>query len=71
MSRISSLKKKCRVLEERKRWQELSDTLDTIGTILRDSGNQHEALEYFDRERNLCESEMIAAGEARGKLLDS
>ena len=54
MSTVNSLKKKCRHLEEKGRWKDLSKAYNDIGRLLRGDKKYDEALDYYVLDRDLC-----------------
>ena len=66
MSTLNSLKKKCRQLEERGKWEDLSEIYNKIAAAYRSSGEYDDALAYFKKDRKLCESHHDPKAEAHG-----
>ena len=66
MATLNSLKKKCRQLEERGRWQDLSETYNKIAKTLRESKDYDEALEYHRKDRKLYEKTKDLRADAHG-----
>ena len=63
---LNSLKKKCRQLEERGKWEDLSEIYNKIAAAYRSSGEYDDALAYFKKDRKLCESHHDPKAEAHG-----
>ena len=67
MSTLNSLKKKCRQLEERGRWKDLSEIYNKIAGALRSSRDYDEALGYYKKDQKLSETHHDPEAEAHGK----
>ena len=67
MSTLNSLKKKCRQLEERGRWKDLSEIYNKIAAALRISRDYDEALGYYKKDQKLSETHHDPEAEAHGK----
>ena len=66
MSTLNSLKKKCRQLEERGKWEDLSEIYNKIATAYRSSRDYDDALAYYKKDRKLYESHHDLKAEAHG-----
>ena len=66
MSTLNSLKKKCRQLEERGRWKDLSEIYNKIATAYRSNREYADALAYYKKDRKLCETHHDPKAEAHG-----
>ena len=69
MASLHSMVKKCRYLEEKEKWKELSETYNNIGRMLSERGKYKEALEYHIKDKDVCESIQDISGQAQGRLL--
>ena len=68
MSSVNSLKKKCRHLEDRGRWADLSRTCSDLARLLRNEKKLDEALLYYRKDRDLCIKLRDEVEEAEGVL---
>ena len=66
MSTLNSLKKKCRQLEERGKWEDLSEIYNKIAAAYRSSREFEDALDYYKKDRKLCETNSDPKAEAHG-----
>ena len=66
MSTLNSLKKKCRQLEERGRWEDLSEIYNKIAAAYRSSRDHDDALGFYRKDRKLCETHHDPEAEAHG-----
>ena len=71
MSSIQSMIKKCRFLEEKEKWKELSDACDHLGKLFYDKGRFKEALEYFTKYKQVCDMMQDVPGQAQGLCADT
>ena len=67
-SKVNSLQKKCRWLEEKGQWKELSETYQKLGRTLRESRQLSQALNYFILDRDLCIKQQDLSGQILGTL---
>jgi len=65
MASLHSMVKKCRYLEEKEKWKELSETYNNIGRMLSERGKYKEALEYHIKDKDVCESIQDISGQAQ------
>lgn len=70
MASIQSMVKKCRFLEEKEKWKDLSETYDEIGRMFTQKGRFKEALEYHTKDKEVCEKTQDIPGQAQGDILD-
>ena len=68
MSTLNSLKKKCRQLEERGRWEDLSEIYNKIAAAYRSNRDHDEALGFYRKDRKLCETHHDPEAEAHGNI---
>ena len=66
MSTVSSLKKKCRQLEESGKWQNLSELYNKIAGELRNAKDYDEALLYYKKDRKLLDKTQDHRADAHG-----
>ena len=69
MSTVSSLKKKCRQLEESGKWQTLSELYNKIAVELRNAKNYDEALLYYKKDRQLFDKTQDLRADTHGNKL--
>ena len=68
MSSLHSMIKKCKHLQEKEKWKELSETYDEVGRILTEKGKFREALVYHTKDQAVCEMVQDVPGQAQGML---
>lgn len=67
MSSVNSLRKKCRLLEKRGKWKDLSKTCSDLARLLRNEKKLDEALQLYRKDRDLCIKLRDEVEEAEGK----
>ena len=65
---IQSLIKRSKLLEEKSKWEELSEVYNEIGRIYSMKGQFDEALRFYSKDKDLCESIQDVRGQAQGKV---
>ena len=69
MASIQGIVKKCRQLEEKEKWKELSETYNNLGRMFSERGKFKDALLYHTKDKEVCEMTQDISGQAQGKLM--
>jgi len=65
MASLQGLVKKCRQLEEKEKWKELSEAYNQLGRMFSERGKYKDALLYHTKDKEVCEMTQDISGQAQ------
>ena len=66
MASLQGMVKKCRLLEQKEKWKELSEAYNQLGRMFSERGTYKDALMYHTKDKEVCEMTQDTSGQAQG-----
>jgi len=65
MASLQGMVKKCRLLEQKEKWKELSEAYNQLGRMFSERGKYKDALMYHTKDKEVCEMTQDISGQAQ------